>query len=170
MATRYATPTDTVAGRAFTPEFAAPEQLAGGLVTTATDVHALGTLAYLLLSGAHPAAAPGATPSDLLRAIVERDPIAPSEAATADAASARGASVDGLRRELRGDLDTIVAKALKKDPAERYPSVDAVRPRARSSPAAAGMSSRTVKSGVSPQVAQPDRRRTSSNVSSRPAP
>ena len=113
-------------GRAFTPEFAAPEQLAGGLVTTATDVHALGTLAYLLLSGAHPAAAPGATPSDLLRAIVERDPIAPSEAATADAASARGASVDGLRRELRGDLDTIVAKALKKDPAERYPSVDAL--------------------------------------------
>ena len=113
-------------GRAFTPEFAAPEQLTGGVVTTATDVHALGTLLYLLLAGAHPAGAARSNPAQLLKAIVDTQPRRPSEAATAADAAARSTSVEGLRRELRGDLDTIVAKALKKDAAERYPSVDAM--------------------------------------------
>ena len=112
-------------GRAFTPEFAAPEQLAGGVVTTATDVHALGTLAYLLLAGTHPAWTMTA-PSEILKAIVETIPERPSDSATAEAAAARNTTRDGLRRQLRGDVDTIVAKALKKSPAERYPSVDAM--------------------------------------------
>ena len=112
-------------GRAFTPEFAAPEQLSGGVVTTATDVHALGTLAYLLLAGTHPAGSRTA-PSEILRAIVEADPERPSDAATGEAAAARGTTRDALRRQLRGDLDTIVATALKKSPAERYASVDAM--------------------------------------------
>jgi serine/threonine-protein kinase len=112
-------------GRAFTPEFAAPEQLAGGVVTTATDVHALGTLAYLLLAGTHPAGI-GTTPSEILKAIVEAVPEKPSEAATAEAAGVRGTTPDSLRRQLRGDLDTIVAKALKKSPGERYASADAM--------------------------------------------
>jgi serine/threonine-protein kinase len=103
-------------GRAFTPEFAAPEQLTGGGVTTATDVHALGTLLFLLLTGRHPAGPARSNPADLLRAIVDTVPPRPSDAADEDA----------LRRHLRGDLDTIVAKALKKNPAERYPSVDAM--------------------------------------------
>jgi serine/threonine-protein kinase len=103
-------------GRAFTPEFAAPEQLTGGVVTTATDVHALGTLLYLLLTGEHPAGPARSNPAGLLRAIVETDPRRLSETAQAQA----------RRRELRGDLDTIVAKALKKNPAERYASVEAM--------------------------------------------
>jgi len=113
-------------GRAFTPEFAAPEQLTGGVVTTATDVHALGTLLYLLLAGAHPAGSARSNPAQLLKAIVDTQPRRPSEAAAAADAAARSTSVESLRRELRGDLDTIVAKALKKDAAERYPSVDAM--------------------------------------------
>jgi serine/threonine-protein kinase len=112
-------------GRAFTPEFAAPEQLTGGVVTTATDVHALGTLAYLLLAGRHPAG-DRQTPAEILKAIVETDPTKPSDEATADAAAARGTTRDSLRRQLRGDMDTIVSKALKKNPAERYASVDAM--------------------------------------------
>ena len=112
--------------RAFTPEFAAPEQLTGGAVTTGTDVHALGTLAYILLAGPHPAGEARSTPALLLKAIVDTDPRRPSEAATEADATVRATTEEGLRRRLRGDLDTIVTKALKKDPAERYASVDAM--------------------------------------------
>jgi serine/threonine protein kinase/Flp pilus assembly protein TadD len=93
--------------RAFTPAFAAPEQITGESLTTATDVYALGALLYLLLAGRHPAGEPGASAADLLRAIVETEP-------------------DPLRPDLGGDLDTIVAKALKKRPEERYGSVTAL--------------------------------------------
>ena len=113
-------------GRAMTPEYAAPEQLTGGAVTTATDVHALGTLLYLLLVGQHPAGAARTSPALLLKAIVDTDPKRLSEAAADSDASMRSTTREGLRRQLRGDLDTIVAKALKKDPAERYASVEAL--------------------------------------------
>ncbi|HTR02611.1 MAG TPA: serine/threonine-protein kinase [Thermoanaerobaculia bacterium] len=113
-------------GRALTPEFAAPEQLSGGAVTTATDVHALGTLLYLLLSGRHPVGAALGNPAHLLQAVVQTDPKRPSDAATDADAGTRATTAEGLRRQLRGDLDTIVAKALKKDPAERYASVEAL--------------------------------------------
>ncbi len=113
-------------GRAMTPEFAAPEQLTGGTVTTATDVHALGTLLYLLLAGHHPAGPARTSPALLLKAIVDTDPKRLSEVATDSDASARSTTRDGLRRQLRGDLDTILTKALKKDPSERYPSVEAL--------------------------------------------
>ena len=113
-------------GRALTPEYAAPEQLTGGAVTTATDVHALGTLLYLLLVGQNPAGPARTSPALLLKAIVDTDPKRPSDAATDSDASTRSATREGLRRQLRGDLDTIVAKALKKDPTERYASVDAL--------------------------------------------
>ena len=113
-------------GRAFTPEFAAPEQLTGGAVTTATDVHALGTLAYLLLAGGHPAGGAHSSPAQLMKAIVDTDPRRPSESVKQNDASARSTTVEGLRRQLRGDLDTIVTKALKKNPAERYASVAAM--------------------------------------------
>ncbi len=110
------TPVTREAGSAFTPAFASPEQILGERVTTATDVYALGALLYLLLAGRHPAGPPGTPAAALLRAILETDPERPSDV------------VDDprLRRELRGDLDTIVAKALKKRPEERYGSVAAL--------------------------------------------
>jgi serine/threonine protein kinase/tetratricopeptide (TPR) repeat protein len=122
-------------GRALTPEYAAPEQITGGAITTATDVHALGTLLHLLLTGRHPAGAALSTPAALVSAIVETDPPKPSDAVVASRgcegdevgrAAARGTTPEGLGRELRGDLDTIVAKALKKRPEERYASVTAL--------------------------------------------
>ncbi len=72
-----ASPTELtqLAGRAFTPDFAAPEQITQRDVTTATDVYALGVLLYLLLTGRHPTAQPAATQVDRLRAVVESDPV-----------------------------------------------------------------------------------------------
>ena len=103
------------AGRAFTPSFAAPEQVQGGEVTTATDVYALGVLLYLLLGGSHPTAPREPTASQLeqLRTLVEVEPKRLSELL-------RSQGDRSGARELRGDLDTIIAKALKKAPAERY--------------------------------------------------
>jgi len=102
-------------GAVLTPEYAAPEQLAGGAITTATDVYALGILLYRLLSGRHPAADALGSPATLMKAVVETEPPRPSEVAPGK-----------LQRALRGDLDTVVMKALKKAPAERYPSVTAM--------------------------------------------
>ena len=120
------------AGAALTPEFAAPEQLSHGQVTTATDIYALGVVLHVLLTGEHPFAAALDSPASLVRAIIEDEPRRMSEVVAtrlADPAGEAqhlepfGTSPARLRRELRGDLDTIVAKALKKSPAERYGSV-----------------------------------------------
>jgi serine/threonine-protein kinase len=117
-----------------TPQYAAPEQLTGGGVTTATDVYALGVLLYVLLSGRHPAGEHVQTPAELVRAIVETEAPPLSSAAVTvigDAAShqssaLRAATPRKLRDLLQGDLDNIVAKALKKRADERYPSADAM--------------------------------------------
>jgi serine/threonine-protein kinase len=101
-----------------TPVFAAPEQIRNEPATTATDVYALGVLLYLLLSGQHPAGPGRHSPADLVKAILETEPPRMSEITPA--------TPDKLRRLLRGDLDTIVAKALKKNPQERYASVTAL--------------------------------------------
>jgi eukaryotic-like serine/threonine-protein kinase len=120
---------------ALTPEYAAPEQLTGGDITTATDVYALGVLLYTLLSGRHPAGPEAGSTAGLVRAIVETEPPrlsdtasdpAPAHPSPAELAGRRGATPKRLRSLLQGDLDNIVAKALKKVPGERYASVDAL--------------------------------------------
>src|ERR1700691_3166912 len=116
-------------GSALTPEYAAPEQLTGRPVTTATDVYALGVLLYVLLSGRHPAGPGPHSPARLVKAITETEPLRPSDtmlSANAESvAEKRATTPDKLRRMLRGDLDTILVKALKKNPQERYASVTA---------------------------------------------
>jgi eukaryotic-like serine/threonine-protein kinase len=117
-------------GGALTPQFAAPEQVAGGGITTATDVYALGVLLYALLTGQHPAGPGPHSPAELVKAIVESEPPRASDAIGGEQrktiAEKRGSTPEKLRRELRGDLDTIVHKALKKKPHERYTSVTAL--------------------------------------------
>jgi serine/threonine protein kinase len=111
---------DTVTGaegRMMTPEYAAPEQLRGQPVTTATDVYALGAILYLLLTGRAAHQLTGRTPSERDRIICELEPDPPSIAV-------RGTPHAQLRRRLAGDLDNIVMKALRKEPSRRYPSVD----------------------------------------------
>ena len=95
---------------AMTPQYASPEQLQGGIITTASDVYSLGVLLYELLSGARPYRLVGTTLGETLRIVCEQDPEKPSVAAT--------------RPELRGDLDAIVLKAMRKEPRQRYTSAE----------------------------------------------
>ena len=120
-------------GTAMTPAFAAPEQLLGGTITTGTDVYSLGVLLYLLLVGQHPDGGEALSVAQRLKMLVETSPPLPSELARratttspqamAEFAQNRAATPEKLVKLLQGDLDNIIARALKATADERYPSV-----------------------------------------------
>jgi eukaryotic-like serine/threonine-protein kinase len=130
-----------------TPEYASPEQVRGDAVSTATDVYSLGVLLYELLAGRLPYRLTSRAPADIVRIVCESEPIRPSTAitsidpeppgqaatgsephheSTAASKPSRRLTVDAdrLRRQLAGDLDNIILKALSKEPRRRYASVD----------------------------------------------
>jgi eukaryotic-like serine/threonine-protein kinase len=119
-------------GVALTPEYAAPEQIENGPVTVATDVYSLGVLLYVLLAGSAPYGDTASTPAQWARVIVENEPrrlssvVAGEHDAVAECARNRSATARELRQQLRGELETIVGRALKKRPAERYASISAL--------------------------------------------
>ena len=103
--------------RVMTPEYAAPEQVRGEFITTATDVYALGALLYELISGKRVHQFESMAPAEIERVICEREPAKPSELVAAQGA---------LKRQLSDDLDNIALKALQKEPTRRYASVEAL--------------------------------------------
>jgi eukaryotic-like serine/threonine-protein kinase len=105
---------------AMTPEYASPEQIRGGPITTASDVYSLGVMLYQLLTGVLPYRLRGDFSYELAAQIVEREAIAPSVAAKEFETN----DTTGFGRQLRGDLDNIVLMALEKDPTRRYSSVE----------------------------------------------
>ncbi len=115
---------------AMTPGYAAPEQLTGAPITTATDVHALGAILCRLLGGHAAFGSERSTPGQLARAVVDDEPRRLTDFGEdvdiAAIAATRGTTPERLRRVLRGDLEVIVAKALKKSPKQRYASVQAL--------------------------------------------
>jgi len=118
-----------LAGRPMTPQYAAPEQLLGQPLTTACDVYALGVVLYELLCGERPYELKLDSAAQLEQSILEIEPRGPSRRALTDAAvQSRGSSTQvALRKTLSSDLDAIVLRALAKQPAKRYGSVEAFR-------------------------------------------
>ena len=99
----------------YTPDYAAPEQLSGGTITTATDVYGLGVLLHELLLGLRPDGSPTRRPSSRV-----------GEIAAQAGGSVRALAPLQLRSVLRGDLDNILLKSLEPEPQRRYPSAGAL--------------------------------------------
>ena len=123
--------------RILTPENAAPEQVLGRPITTATDIYSLGVLLYQLLTGRSPYRLLSYSQLQLERAICMDDPVRPSQmvisklsgekdADRSRISDRRGLSPQRLRARLSGDLDAIIAMAMRKEPDRRYPSVEAL--------------------------------------------
>ena len=130
-------PTATMA-RLMTPDYASPEQIRGRPITTASDVYSLGVVLYRLLTGHPPYHFADSSPQEIERLVCDTEPERPSTAVSRVKAFTTGESVtritpesvskarqeqpDALRRRLRGDLDNIVLKAMRKEPERRYSS------------------------------------------------
>ena len=131
-----------VTSRVMTPEYASPEQARGETITTASDVYSLGVLLYELLTDHRPYRLSNLSLIEVIDAICEEEPSKPSTAisrtetfirgverrevtvTSEDVSSARDSEPNRLRRELEGDLDNIVLKAIRKEPQRRYASVE----------------------------------------------
>ncbi len=137
-------PTAT-AMRLMTPEYASPEQVQGAPTTPTTDVYSLGVLLYELLTGHRPYRFANRAPHEIARVICEEAPAPPSviitrpedllpNLSTGDEAttlkqllSTRSATLDSMRRDLSGDLDKIIMRALRKEPEWRYQTAEQLR-------------------------------------------
>jgi len=113
----------TIGAGPLTPSYASPEQIRGDAVTTATDVYSLGVVLYELLSGRKPYEATSGSRAALERAVVESEPTKPSS--KLDIGSDQR-SQQRWKLRVRGDLDNIVLKAMRKEPSRRYQTVDAL--------------------------------------------
>lgn len=121
-------PTATQIGhRAFTPEYAAPEQVTGGAVDTTADIYALGVVLFEMLTGRRPFDLQGKSLAEMERIVVETPAPRPSSMLDEQRARVLGErSLTRARRNVEGDLDAIVLMALRKEPERRYASVDAL--------------------------------------------
>ena len=104
-----------------TPVCAAPEQLTGAPITTATDVYALGLLLFEILTGAHPWMGSDTPVMQAMRAVLQRP--APVASRTAEA----NTSAPIPAKLIRGDFDAIIAKALRADAVRRYATVESLK-------------------------------------------
>jgi serine/threonine protein kinase len=104
-----------------TPGYASPEQLRGGDIGPVSDVYSLGVVLFELLTGTRPYPSDGLRAADLLTAIETTPPRPPSSAATARAAAFPGEWA-AVQKSIRGELDSIVLRAIHKNPAARYQS------------------------------------------------
>lgn len=129
--------------RLMTPEYASPEQLRGQMTTTATDVYSLGVVLYELLTGARPYKFTSKDPFEISREILTIEPPRPSSVvggpwsvfsngksthddyqSTTKGQKPKTKSRSATFRNLKGDLDNIILKSLRKDPKDRYRSVE----------------------------------------------
>src|SRR5262249_20497595 len=112
--------------RALTPAYAAPEQIRGESVTTATDVYGLGVVLYELLTAERPLNVDALSPGEAERVVAEEEPQPPTAAirsASVHVSELRRTTPSRLARRLKGDLDRICLMALRKEPERRYASV-----------------------------------------------
>jgi serine/threonine-protein kinase len=139
------TPQTATALRMMTIEYASPEQIEGAAVTFLSDVYSLGVILYELLTGHRPYRFRNRAAHEMARAIIEDEPERPSAAlylegnfvpvgsarpeplSISHPADARDQTLEGLQRELSGNLDNITLKALRKEPAGRYQSAEALQ-------------------------------------------
>ncbi len=112
-------------GRVLTPGYASPEQVRGEPIGASSDIYALGVVLYELLSGSKPYQLTGGSIGQLEQAITTVEVQRPSRQLGPDATGNRGTTERKLARQLRGDLDAVVLKALAKSPGSRYDSATA---------------------------------------------